>query len=359
LVVAVISGGEEREIRVEVDMGRMEATGVSLNGIVDSLKETNMNYPAGTTLGKTYQYLVRTVAEFTHLDQIGQVVVKVARPPEEQPRYERRRGAPREESTPKDQRLVRLDTMSETIDGLKEKTSYSRHNGLDNISIAVQKQADANTLNTAARVLAAIEEIRISLPNGMQVDLVYNEADFIRDAINGLVMDSILGGILAFLVLYFFLRNLTSSLVAALTIPVSAMFTFVFMYFGHVSINLLSLAGIGLAVGSLVDNAIVCMENVTRHREELGKDYATAAIDGTQEVVMPMFSCFSTYVLAARSRTSSIITSTKLSLDSSTFFSQMFLNSFSRISRLSGVAILRKASSFFVRLSVLKIHKTT
>ena len=287
---AVISGGQEREIKVEVDMARMEATGVSLNGIVDAVKETNLNYPGGTTMGKTYEYLVRTMGEFKHIGEIGRTVVKVARPPDERERYERRPGGPKEESEPKDQRLVYLDTLSETKDTFKDQTSFSRHNGMSNISIAIQKQADANTINTAARVLAAVEEIRLSLPKGMKVDLIYNEADFIRDAISGLVTDSIVGGILAFLVLYFFLRNLSASVIAALTIPASAMFTFVFMYFGHVSINLLSLAGIGLAVGSLVDNAIVCMENVTRHREELGKDHVTAAIDGTEEVTMPMFS---------------------------------------------------------------------
>ncbi|MBK8576644.1 MAG: efflux RND transporter permease subunit [Elusimicrobia bacterium] len=287
---AVISGGQEREIRVEVDMGRMEATGVSLNSLVDSLKETNLNYPGGTTMGKTYEYLVVTKGEFKHIGEIGRTVVKVSQPPDEGERGFARPGSKRDASSPKDQRLVYLDTMSETKDDFKEQTSFSRHNGMANISIAVQKQADANTLNTAERVLAAIREIRLVLPKGVQLDLVYNEADFIRDAINGLVVDSILGGILAFLVLYFFLRNVTSSVIAALTIPLSAMFTFICMYFGHVSINLLSLAGIGLAVGALVDNAIVCMENVTRHREELGKDHASAAIDGTQEVVMPMFS---------------------------------------------------------------------
>ena len=287
---AAISGGQEREIRVEVDMPRMESTGISLNSIVDSLKETNLNYPGGTTMGKTVEYLVRTMGEFKHIDEIGRTVVKVSRAPDERERYGHRPGRSHDEKGPKDKRLVYLDNISETKDGFREQTSYSRHNGLANISIAVQKQAEANTLNTAARVTAAIEEIRVSLPKGMQIDLVYNEAEFIRDAINGLVVDSILGGLLAFLVLFFFLRNVTSSVVAALTIPVAAMFTFVFMYFGHVSINLLSLAGIGLAVGALVDNAIVCMENVTRHREELGKDHATAAIDGTEEVVMPMFS---------------------------------------------------------------------
>jgi HAE1 family hydrophobic/amphiphilic exporter-1 len=187
----------------------MEATGVSLNSIVDSLKETNLNYPGGTTMGKTYEYLVRTMGEFKHIDEIGRTVVKVGR---------RTRGnatgtdpAGRKTSWAQRQRLVYLETMSETKDAFREQTSFSRHNGLANISIAIQKQADANTLNTAARVTAAIEEIKISLPKGMQIDLVYNEADFIRDAINGLVVDSILGGLLAFLVLYFFLRNVTSS----------------------------------------------------------------------------------------------------------------------------------------------------
>jgi HAE1 family hydrophobic/amphiphilic exporter-1 len=293
-----LSGGEEREIRVETDRMRLQASGVSLPGVVDALKETNLNYPAGSTQGRFFEFLVRTIGEFKNIDEIGRSVVKVAKPasPDEyRPDHARRRGEESEDrhsTRTGDVRLVKLNDLATVKDGVKERTSFSRHNGQDNISVSIQKQADANVIQTAARVRSAAEEIRLNMPKGMEFrfDLVYDESMFIRNAVRGLTIDGLLGGLLAFLVLYAFLRSLKSSIIAALAIPLSALMTFTVMYLAGVSLNLMSLAGLSLAVGSLVDNAIVCLENVTRHRDELGKDAETAAVDGTAEIAIPMFS---------------------------------------------------------------------
>jgi HAE1 family hydrophobic/amphiphilic exporter-1 len=286
---ANISGGLEREIQVLVDRGRMEASNVALSQIVDALKDTNLNYPGGTVQGKFYEYLLRTMGEFKNLGEIGKTVVKVDKPPEYAQPEENRHRAKRVAEV-QTERILHLDSLADVVDTFKDRTSFSRHNGRDDISLAVQKQADANVLSTAVRVRAAVEELAPQLPKGMRMDMIYDESEFIQSAISGLVSDGIMGAFLAFMVLISFLRNFRTSFIAAFTIPASTLATFIFMYFGHVSTNMLSLAGIGLAVGSLVDNAIVCMENITRHREELGKDDITAAVDGTEEVAIPMFS---------------------------------------------------------------------
>ncbi len=286
---ANLSGGLEREIQVLVDRGRVEASNIALSQVVDSLKDTNLNYPGGTVQGKFYEYLLRTMGEFKNIGEIGKTIVKVDKPKDDQFPDEHRRNA-RRTSDVSTERMIHLDALAEVRDTFKEQTSYSRHNGRDNISLAIQKQADANVLNTAERVKAAVDELSDQIPKGMTVDLVYDESGFIADAIGGLVSDGFMGAFLALVVLLMFLRNFRMSAIAAFTIPASTLVTFIVMYFGHVSTNMLSLAGIGLAVGSLVDNAIVCMENITRHKEELGKDDMTAAVDGTNEVAMPMFS---------------------------------------------------------------------
>lgn len=283
---ATISGGEEREILVEVDRSRLEASNISLSAVVDSLRNTNLNYPAGTTQGKFYEYLVRTMGEFQNIDEIGRTVIKVDKPPDfEMPEKGLRHDRA---SKPKEERLIHLNAVAEVKDTFKERVSYSRHNGKNNISLAIQKQADANTLTTAKRVRLAVEELRSSIPRQMSFDLIYDESVFIRQAINGVIRDGFVGGLLAFLVLFYFLRSLGAATVVATAIPASALITFIIMFFGKISINMLSLAGLGLAIGSLVDNSIVVLENITRHKESLHKTAPQAATDGADEVAASM-----------------------------------------------------------------------
>lgn len=285
---ASISGGQEREILVEVDRPRMEAQGISLASIVDSLKDANLNYPAGTVQGKFYEYLVRTMGEFKNISEIGRTVIKVERPQEEEDRD--RYGNSRDrENHPREARLSYLNDLSSVQDTFKERTSFSRYNGHENISITIQKQADANALTTAQRVRIATEELRTILkPKGVDVELVYDESRFIEDAISGVATDGIVGGILAFFVLYFFLKSWSVAAIVALAIPASTLITFTGMFFKKISINMLSLAGLGLGIGNMVDNSIVVAENIARHQLELGKGRIDAAIDGTDEVAPSM-----------------------------------------------------------------------
>lgn len=286
---ASISGGQEREILVEVDRARLDAARVSLSGVVDSLKDTNLNYPAGTVQGKFYEYLVRTMGEFKNIKEIDNTVIKVTRPLDEQERERQELFGDRErERFDHQERLSYLRDVAEVQDTFRERTSYSRYNGQENVSIIVQKQADANALATARRTRAALKELETLLsPKGLRLELVYDESIFIRNAINGVATDALVGGLLAFLVLYFFLKSWSIATIVALAIPTSSFITFTGMFFQKISINMLSLAGLGLAIGNMVDNSIVVAENIARHRA-MGKDRVQSAVDGTDEVAPSM-----------------------------------------------------------------------
>lgn len=286
---ASISGGEEREILVEVDRQRMEAQEASLTMIVDALKDSNLNYPAGTVPGKFYEYIISTKGEFKNIGDIGRMPIRVARDED----YERKARDPDRdrdrEHRSKNPRLVRLDGMASVLDTVKEKTSYSRYNGRETISISVQKQADANTLSTAVRVRFAMEELATVLePKGVKLELVYDESVFIRKAINGVAFDGLMGGLLAFFVLYYFLKSWSMAAIVALAIPASTMLTFTGMFLNKISINMLSLAGLGLGIGNMVDNSIVVAENIARHKLTPGKTDLQAAVEGTDEVAPSM-----------------------------------------------------------------------
>jgi len=278
---ATISGGKERQILVEVDQGRLQASKVSILSLVEALKNSNLNYPAGTTKGKLYEYLIRTMGEFKTVPEIKDTVVEVDILNPSQ-RVEQLTEED-ESKVHEDKRLILLSDLATVKDTLKEDSSFSRHNGRDNISLAIQKQAEANTIQTVKRIHASLEDLKLSLPEGIDLDVIYDESIFIKKSIKGVTDAAIQGGVLAFLVLYLFLRSIKVSAIICTSIPISIMATFSLMYFKGISINMMSLGGLALGVGMLVDNAIVVIENIFRHHQ-LGLPGKEAAVKGTEEV---------------------------------------------------------------------------
>jgi HAE1 family hydrophobic/amphiphilic exporter-1 len=279
---ATISGGKERQILVEVDQGRLQASKISILSLVDALKNSNLNYPAGTTKGKLYEYLIRTMGEFKTVPEIKGTVVEVDIL--KSPKQPQQLSQEEEESKPnEDKRLILLSDLATVKDTLKEDSSFSRHNGKDNISLAIQKQAEANTIQTIKRIRTALEDLKLLLPRGTNLDVIYDESIFIEKSIKGVTDAAIQGGVLAFLVLYLFLRSLKVSIIICTSIPISIMATFSLMYFKGISINMMSLGGLALGVGMLVDNAIVVIENIFRHHQ-LGLPGKEAAVKGAEEV---------------------------------------------------------------------------
>ncbi len=270
-----VSGGIEREIQVDVSGGALYNSGIDLVSIVDSLRNSNLNYPAGTTEERFFEWLVRTIGEFKAVSEIDSTIVALD---EEQYGLKQR-----EEKIIQEKRLIKLSDIADVKDGFRERTSYSRYNGKENVSVSIQKQAEANTIRTVQKVLRELQKINEILPGNVSINVDYDQSKFIRSAINGVTGAALQGGILAILVLFFFFRNVKNSAIVAFAIPVSIMAAFSLMYFSNISINIISFGGLALGIGMLVDNAIVVMENIFRYRR-LGKNSENAAIKGTEGV---------------------------------------------------------------------------
>ena len=277
---ATVEGGMEREILVEVDQGKLTSYGVSVLDVFDSIAQSNLNYPAGTIKESFYEYLIRTLGEFENVGEIEDVVVKDMSEKEEAMSYDEQLKRKVISHRPA---LVSVKSVAVVSDTFKEQTSYSRYNEKANISVSVQKQAQANTMHVVNGIRKSFSRLKGILPPDIKVEVIYDQSIFIRDAINGVKDAAFQGGILAFLVLLVFLRSFKPAAIVTMSIPISVMVVFTFMHFGGISINMMSLGGLALGVGMLVDNAVVVIENIFRHRE-MGKDAKTAATEGSEEV---------------------------------------------------------------------------
>jgi len=304
-----LSGGLKREILINVDQGRLEASGVAITDVVSALDQTNLNYPAGTIKDDTYEYLIRTIGEYKNVKEIGFTPVSVDTrrntsddspptldplPPSERQTMSYHRMAEEIKSHRDYRRLILLKEIANIKDTYKKQTSYSRLNGKADISVSIQKQSATNTIQVVKNVLATLESLRVDFPENMHLDIIYDQSQFIKESINGVRNAAIQGGILAFIVILFFLRNLQSALIVTFSIPISVLGTFIMMYFkgelfSSMSLNMMSLGGLALVVGMLVDNAIVVIENIFRYRE-MGYDKHSAAVSGSNEVTSAIVS---------------------------------------------------------------------
>ena len=279
-----ISGGIEREILVSVDEGRLHASSVSITKVVDALKSSNLNYPAGTIEEHFYEYLIRTMGEFKIVSDIRETVVGKDKA-EENAMSDR----PRDEQEKKEPYLIFLKDIAEIKDTFQDKTSISRYNGQENISVSVQKQAGVNTMRVAQNVRDKLDEIKRDLPEGLDVNIVYDQSIFIKKSIRGVMDAAVQGGVLAFLVLFVFLRNIKAALIVAFSMPISIMVAFSLMYFNGITLNMLSLGGLALGIGMLVDNAIVVIENIYNHFR-MKEDIKEASKAGASEMSGAIFS---------------------------------------------------------------------
>lgn len=255
-----ISGGLEEEIEVAIDQNRLAHLNIPLEQIIQVLDSENVNLSGGRLEEGSQQYLVRTLNQFQTIENIQNVVVTT------------QNGSP-----------VYLKDLADIRQGYKEREAITRLNGQEAVEIAIYKEGDANTVNVANSVKAKIEKVSKRLPEGMAVTKVYDQSTFISSAVNEVVWAGIIGGILAIIILYLFLRNFWATVIISLSIPVSIIATFNLMYGNDISLNIMSLGGIALGIGLLVDNSIVVLENISRHRE-MGKSPLQAASDGAGEV---------------------------------------------------------------------------
>lgn len=288
-----ISGGVGREIHVDIDQARMMSSGISIDEVTEALTDDNLNYPAGTIKENFYEYLIRSIGEYTSVEEIGQMPLYLDDRDELKRNRDDGSGYLKDNVTAElggglGKRLIYLSDIAAISDGKKERHSYSRYNGVGNISLAVQKQATANVIDVAERVKKELKMIQETMPEDVKVEVIYDQSVFVKQAIQGVATAIWQGGLIAFFILLYFLKNFRSSLVVGVSIPVSVVMAFGMMFFFGVSINMMSLSGLALGIGMMVDNAIVVMENISRLRSD-GKRAKEAAIEGTNEVGMAVF----------------------------------------------------------------------
>ncbi len=253
-----VRGGLDREIHVNLKADKVKALSLSLNQILETIRAENVNIPAGPLEQGQMEVMIRTPGEYTSLEDLRNTVITV------------REGAP-----------VLLREIAEVEDAWEKVTRIVRVNGRPGIRMAVQKQSGTNTVSVARGVLRELERVNRDLPQ-IRIVPIIDTSDYIERSITNVGSSLFYGGLLAVLVLLFFLRNVRSTAIVATSIPISVIATFALMYFGGFTLNLMTLGGLALGVGMLVDNAIVVLENIFRLRRSA--DIQTAAVTGAEEV---------------------------------------------------------------------------
>jgi len=255
-----VFGGFNREVRIELDPDRIKAVGLPLDRVLDAIGDANLDLPAGKIEQGRYEVTLRAPAEFINLDQIRDTVIA------------QRDGA-----------AITLGQIAEVKDTYEKLTRLVRVNGDRGLRIGIRKQASANTVEVSKRVLAEIDAVNQAFPQ-VHIVPVINQGNFIERSIANVARSVLYGGGLAIVVLLFFLRSIRSTLVISLSIPISIVTTFALIYFGGFTLNLMTLGGLALGVGMMVDSSIVVLENIFRRRSEIGETPEKASVEGAREV---------------------------------------------------------------------------
>jgi HAE1 family hydrophobic/amphiphilic exporter-1 len=257
-----ISGGLEDEIHIDINEQQLSLLNIPITTVANRLAQENVNLSAGILKQKDSQFLVRTVNEFKTVEEIQDIIIE-------------KRGDIQ----------ITLGSIADIFRGYKERKVISRINGRECIEAAIYRAADANTVsvaNAVAERLNAVQE-NILKPRNMDYLIITNQSKFIKNTIQEVKQTALIGGILAIVVLLYFLKNLRSTLIIGAAIPISVIITFFLMYSSNISLNIISLGGLALGIGMLVDNSIVVLESIQRYREK-GVGLYNAALDGTSEV---------------------------------------------------------------------------
>jgi len=255
-----VFGGFNREVRVELDPDRIQAAGLPLDKVLEAIRDANLDLPAGKIEEGRYEVMLRAPAEYINLDQIRDTVI-----------------------VQRDGAAVTLGQIAEVKDTYEKLTRIVRVNGGRGLRIGIRKQANANTVEVSRRVLAEIEAVNQDFPQ-VKIVPVINQGNFIERSIANVARSVVYGGGLAIVVLLFFLRNIRSTLVISLSIPISIVTTFALIFFGGFTLNLMTLGGLALGVGMMVDSSIVVLENIFRRRSEYGESPEAASVEGAREV---------------------------------------------------------------------------
>jgi HAE1 family hydrophobic/amphiphilic exporter-1 len=256
-----VNGGLRREIHVDLDLEKLRSLDLSVDQVVQRIRSENLNRPVGPVKEGRFELLLRTSGEYENLDQILNVAL-----------------------TARDGVAVYVRDVATVEDSHEDIRFYVAVNGVEGLRIIISKQSGANTVSVSEGIWNEVAAIERDYPN-VQIDNTMDTADFIMVAINNVKTAALAGAALAVIVLLIFLRSFSATLIIGVAIPISVISTFALMYFNGFTLNTVSFGGLALGVGMLVDNAIVVLENIYRHRED-GTPLKEAAIIGSNEVAM-------------------------------------------------------------------------
>jgi HAE1 family hydrophobic/amphiphilic exporter-1 len=256
-----IVGGREREVHILVDANRLRATGLSVQQVATALNTQNVEYPGGHMKQGLSENVLRTLGRIIEVPDFGKIIVS------------EQQGKP-----------VLVSDVATVEDGIKEPRSLSRWDGMNAVSLVIRKQSGTNTIEVVDHIMERLHTIEDALPPGVKVIASRDSSQYIRESVHTVQEHLILGGICAAVVVFFFLGSLRSTLIAAVAIPVSIISTYTLLLWMGFTLNTLSLLALTLAVGIVIDDAIVVLENIFRFIEEKGMSPMAAAKAATAEV---------------------------------------------------------------------------
>lgn len=261
VATAITRGGRQRQILVEIDRSRLQARNISLDQLIQTLRLQNLTLPGGHLKTGLTDYLVRIPEEFKDIQEIENTIIGM------------------QEGVP-----LYLKDLASVSDSFAEETKFAHVNKRNGLILMVQKQSGANTVMVVERVLKELPKLRKDLPSDVEIKINRDFSEFIKLSINTLKNSLLWGGIFVILIILFFLRRISSSMIVISAIPCSLIITFILMYLADYTLNMISLSSMAIALGMVVDAAIVVSENIHRHREGLKESSREAALGGTQEV---------------------------------------------------------------------------
>ncbi len=257
---AKVLGGLEEEIQIELDERKLAMFGVPIAQVSSRLLQDNVNQSGGRLRDKGAEFLLRTENEFKSVNEIKNTIVQE-----------------------QDGKRIILTDLGSVSRGYKEREIITRISGREAVEVAIYREGDANTVQVAEAIKKRLQLLKSQMPKGIETEILFDQSHFIKKAIGEVRNNALFGAVLAILVLFLFLRDLRSTVIIGLSIPISIMTTFVLMRQLGVSLNLMSMGGLALGVGMLVDNSIVVLENISRHKDK-GLDRREATLLGASQV---------------------------------------------------------------------------
>jgi len=268
-----VYGGYEKEVKVEVDPTKIESYGMNIDDIYNIISRSSANLPAGTIEEGEKRYIIKVMTELKTVEEVQNIII-----------------------SNKDGKVLYLKDIASVKLGNKDVDSYNRMNGVPTISISVEKSTDGNSVSISKGIKEAIKSLSTTLPSDVKLSVSYDTSVDISNSINNVKNSAIAGLILASIVLFIFLKDIRATIIIAMAIPLSIIGAFFLLNSIGIGLNVISLMGLSLGVGMLVDNGVVVLDNIYRHITELKKPRYESARDGASEMLVPIVASTATTV---------------------------------------------------------------